>query len=159
MNDPLVTWSSHDWFLTSLEDLGIEEAEATYWEDVDLDELPWSPIRPALQPLAGAETSSTEPSTLDIDMDFVTSWEARTDVNDRYAQEWLLDQRNRLHQEQLEADTRLPIGDPRRRIRDTWDIFDGLWVATCTICHSIVLRNQYAQHWQMCKDDVGQGEP
>lgn len=155
--DPAATtWTEGDWFVTSLEDLGIEEATA--WEDVDLDELPWSPVRPTMGPLAGSETSLADTDGFDIDHDFIASWEARTEPDDRHAQEWLLAQRNRLREEQLARDA-VPLPG-QLAIRATWTQvqvgFGGPWlkVATCTICQSIVRRDQYAQHWLRCKDDV-----
>ena len=158
------TWLAGDDWVTSLEDVGLTETVA--WEDVDLDTEPWSPCRPALRPLAGAETSCADPHVVDIDIDFIRSWEARTDEDDQYALNWLKEQRDRL-EEASRADPHRPENiDPLQyALRSTWTEvqvgFGGPWikVATCTICQSIVKRNQYAQHWLRCKDDVGQGEP
>lgn len=165
--DPAATtWTEGDWFVTNLEDLASTELSTTAWEDVDLDELPWSPPRPSLGPLAAAETSSTDPHVVDIDIDFIRSWEARTDQDDDAAWAWLKEQRARLEEASTQAKHQPQYLDPLQyALRQTWTEvqvgFGGPWikVATCTACGSLVRREQYAQHWLRCKDDVGQGEP
>lgn len=130
-------WPSHD-SIQHLEDFGIDALEdRTPWEELDLDELAWSPPRPTLR---------TSPLEFEPGSDASPLFLVPAEPDDTYAQEWVEDQRRRNEEAK----------PPMQRYNiQSIQVMGRRWPITiCPMCEQFVKRRQYAQHWMFCKDDI-----